>query len=82
MTASLFDREVHIRRAASAAFQEYVGRTVRALVDSDDHMLTRNQSLFPHGIDVLSKADFFSVGVRRNAFLVAAPAVAVCVFPN
>ncbi|KAI0632121.1 TBCD protein [Trametes polyzona] len=60
VTVSLFDREIHIRRAASAAFQEYVGRT----------------SLFPHGIDVLRKTDFYAVGIRRNAFLVAAPEVA------
>ncbi|PFH53979.1 hypothetical protein AMATHDRAFT_186665 [Amanita thiersii Skay4041] len=57
---SLFDREVHVRRAASAAFQEFVGRT----------------SLFPAGLDVLRKADFYAVSVRRNAFLLAAPQVA------
>ncbi|KAF9267451.1 TBCD protein [Marasmius fiardii PR-910] len=61
VTVSLYDREVHIRRAASAAFQEFVGRT----------------SLFPHGIDVLGKTDFYSVGVRRNSFLVTAPQVAL-----
>ncbi|KAG7088453.1 hypothetical protein E1B28_012444 [Marasmius oreades] len=61
VTVSLYDREVHIRRAASAAFQEFVGRT----------------SLFPHGIDVLGKMDFYSVGIRRNSFLVTAPQVAV-----
>ncbi|KIM25833.1 hypothetical protein M408DRAFT_73897 [Serendipita vermifera MAFF 305830] len=60
MTAALFDREVHIRRAASAAFQENVGR----------------MGLFPHGIDLLKWADFHGVGVRRSAFLVAAPEVA------
>ncbi|KAK1233809.1 hypothetical protein PQX77_003015 [Marasmius sp. AFHP31] len=60
VTVSLYDREVHIRRAASAAFQEFVGRT----------------SLFPHGIDILAKTDFYAVGIRRNSFLVAAPQVA------
>ncbi|KAJ7069814.1 TBCD protein [Mycena amicta] len=60
VTVALYDREIHIRRAASAAFQEFVGRT----------------SLFPHGIDVLRKTDFYAVSIRRNAFLVAAPQVA------
>ncbi|KAJ6559228.1 TBCD protein [Mycena vulgaris] len=60
VTVALYDREIHIRRAASAAFQEYVGRT----------------NLFPHGIDVLRKTDFYAVSVKRNAFLVAAPQVA------
>ncbi|KAF8510075.1 TBCD protein [Hysterangium stoloniferum] len=57
---SLYDREIHIRRAASAAFQENVGRL----------------SIFPHGIDIIRKTDFFAVGIRKNSFLVAAPQVA------
>lgn len=54
------DRDISIRRAASAAFQECVGRL----------------GLFPHGIAVIGKTDFFSVGIRRTAFLVGTPAVA------
>ena len=75
-TVALYDREIHIRRAASAAFQEHVGRTVsRNLIfpASGSHFL---QNLFPHGIDVLGKTDFYGVSLRRNAFLVAAPQVA------
>ncbi|KAI5983473.1 armadillo-type protein [Pisolithus albus] len=60
VAVSLFDRDVSIRRAASAAFQEHVGR----------------MGLFAHGIDVLRKTDFYSVSIRRNAFLTAAPQVA------
>ncbi|KZT40598.1 ARM repeat-containing protein [Sistotremastrum suecicum HHB10207 ss-3] len=60
VAVSVFDREVQIRRAASAAFQEFVGRT----------------NLIPDGIEVLRKTDFYSVSMRRNAFLVAAPQVA------
>ncbi|KAJ7250897.1 armadillo-type protein [Mycena haematopus] len=60
VSVALFDREIHIRRAASAAVQEFVGRT----------------GLFAHGIDVVRKTDFYAVSVRRNAFLVAAPQVA------
>ncbi|CAE6461319.1 unnamed protein product [Rhizoctonia solani] len=61
VTTSLFDREVHVRRAASAAYQEAVGRT----------------GAIPHGIDVVRATDFYAVSIRRNAFLVAAPQVAV-----
>ena len=49
----VFDREVNCRRAASAAFQENVGR----------------QGTFPHGIDIVTRADYYSVGSRPNAFL-------------
>ncbi|CDZ98449.1 Beta-tubulin folding cofactor D [Phaffia rhodozyma] len=60
ITLAVSDREVTIRRAGSAAFQENVGR----------------MGLFAHGIDVLAKTDFYSVGIRRMAFLTAAPLVA------
>ncbi|KAL0271366.1 UNVERIFIED_CONTAM: hypothetical protein PYX00_008475 [Menopon gallinae] len=53
LIVSLFDREIKCRRAASAAFQENVGR----------------QGTFPHGIDIVTTADYFSVGTRQNSFL-------------
>ncbi len=49
----LYDRDVNCRRAASAAFQEHVGR----------------QGSFPHGIEILTEADYFTVGIRHNAYL-------------
>uniref|UniRef100_A0A8I5NQ03 Tubulin-specific chaperone D n=1 Tax=Papio anubis TaxID=9555 RepID=A0A8I5NQ03_PAPAN len=52
--AAVFDRDINCRRAASAAFQENVGR----------------QGTFPHGIDILTTADYFAVGNRANCFLV------------
>lgn len=51
----VFDRELNCRRAASAAFQECVGRQGRAS--------------FPNGIDLLTKADYFSVSNLRHAYL-------------
>ncbi|XP_061472447.1 tubulin-specific chaperone D isoform X2 [Rhineura floridana] len=50
---AIFDRDINCRRAASAAFQENVGR----------------QGTFPHGIDILTAADYFAVGNRANCFL-------------
>ncbi|CAG8506383.1 18612_t:CDS:10 [Dentiscutata erythropus] len=53
VVVSVFDREVNVRRASSAAFQENVGR----------------QGIFPHGIEIVTTADYFTVGNRVNAFL-------------
>lgn len=50
---SLFDREINCRRAASATFQECVGR----------------QGNFPNGIEILTEADYFTLSNRTNAFL-------------
>ncbi|KAI9620590.1 hypothetical protein KEM48_008127 [Puccinia striiformis f. sp. tritici PST-130] len=35
-----------------------------------------DSGIFPHGIEVLQRADFFTVGLRRSSFLKAAPDVA------
>ncbi|XP_041473323.1 tubulin-specific chaperone D-like [Lytechinus variegatus] len=53
LITTVFDREVNCRRAASAAFQENVGR----------------QGTFPHGIDIVTTADYFAVGNRTNTYL-------------
>ncbi|XP_037958077.1 tubulin-specific chaperone D [Teleopsis dalmanni] len=53
LTVAAFDREVNCRRAASAAFQESVGRLGN----------------FPHGIEISTCTDFFSVGLRHNTYL-------------
>ncbi|XP_052408578.1 tubulin-specific chaperone D [Carassius gibelio] len=51
--ATVFDRNITCRKAASAAFQENVGR----------------QGTFPHGIDILTAADYFTVGNLNNCYL-------------
>uniref|UniRef100_A0A672ZPH9 Tubulin-specific chaperone D n=2 Tax=Sphaeramia orbicularis TaxID=375764 RepID=A0A672ZPH9_9TELE len=53
LITAVFDRNVNCRRAASAAFQENVGR----------------QGTFPHGIDILTTADYYAVGNLSNCYL-------------
>ncbi|RCI04360.1 hypothetical protein CU098_011555 [Rhizopus stolonifer] len=57
---SVFDREINVRRASSAAFQENVGR----------------QGIFPHGIEIIQMADYFSLGNRNTSFLTIAAEIA------
>jgi len=61
VVASLFDREVNCRRAASAAFQESVGRL---------------GNIHKHGISILTTADYFALGNRNESFLTLAPEIA------
>lgn len=53
LTVASFDREINCRRAASAAFQESVGRLGN----------------FPFGIEISTTTDFYSVGLRHNSYL-------------
>ncbi|XP_061386956.1 tubulin-specific chaperone D [Musca vetustissima] len=53
LTVACFDREINCRRAASAAFQESVGRLGN----------------FPYGIEISTTTDFYTVGLRQNSYL-------------
>jgi hypothetical protein len=53
VSVSVYDREINVRRAASAAFQENVGR----------------QGVFANGIDIIQTANYFSLGNRNHSFL-------------
>ncbi len=61
--ASLFDREINCRRAASAAFQECVGR--------------QGADNFKHGIAILTSADYFTLGNRVEAYTTVARKIAL-----
>ena len=55
---AVYDREVNVRRAACAAYQENVGR--------------QGGQSFPHGIEVNTAADYFTVANRQHAYLTVA----------
>uniref|UniRef100_A0A7S2WC38 Tubulin-specific chaperone D n=1 Tax=Mucochytrium quahogii TaxID=96639 RepID=A0A7S2WC38_9STRA len=55
LVTAVFDREVNCRRAASAAFQENVGR--------------QGHDNFQYGVEILTAADYFTLGNRTNAFM-------------
>eukprot|EP01062_Namystynia_karyoxenos_P048454 TRINITY_DN3687_c0_g1_i1.p1 TRINITY_DN3687_c0_g1~~TRINITY_DN3687_c0_g1_i1.p1 ORF type:complete len:1250 (+),score=425.28 TRINITY_DN3687_c0_g1_i1:96-3845(+) len=60
LCAACYDREINVRRAAAAAFQECVGRLGN----------------FPHGIDIVTKADYFTLSSRPRAFVEVGPSLA------
>lgn len=60
IVGALFDREVNCRRASAAAFQENAGRV----------------GYFPHGIEIIQTCDYFTVGIRSEAYLTLSVKVA------
>jgi len=59
-------REVNCRRAAAAAFQENVGRQVFITLLS---RYTSLQGSFPHGIDIITEANYFTLGNRNDSYV-------------
>lgn len=64
VTTSLLDREINCRRAASAAFQEAVGR--------------QGASSFPNGIAIITLADYVALGNRNDSYTTITWKIAEC----
>ena len=60
LSTALYDKEISVRRAAAAAFQECIGRLGN----------------FPHGIDIVTRADYFTLSNRKRAYLEVSPVIA------
>lgn len=60
LIVALYDREVNVRQAASAAIQEHVGR----------------QGALPEGIEIITLVDYTSVSSRKICYTQLAPAIA------
>ena len=91
--ASVFDREVNVRWAAAAAFQENVGRQVRwhhfrnlhglpTMSTTIRHCCRALQGNFPHGIPILHAANLFTLGNRGKAYLSVSTFLAQYVLAN
>jgi hypothetical protein len=64
LVTSCFDREVNVRRAASAAFQECVGR-----LGGGGGIVAKQGEEDVTGIDIVQKCDYFTIGSARRAYL-------------
>eukprot|EP00629_Pelagomonadales_sp_RCC1024_P016920 CAMPEP_0119278644 /NCGR_PEP_ID=MMETSP1329-20130426/19442_1 /TAXON_ID=114041 /ORGANISM="Genus nov. species nov., Strain RCC1024" /LENGTH=1235 /DNA_ID=CAMNT_0007279161 /DNA_START=508 /DNA_END=4215 /DNA_ORIENTATION=+ len=62
LLVALFDREIHVRRAAGAALQENIGRQGVQVFGS-------------RGIELTQVVDFFSLGSRERSYVEIAPIV-------
>ncbi|CAD7960476.1 unnamed protein product [Amoebophrya sp. A120] len=78
LPACCFDREINIRRAASAAIQEHVGRQETFSASEDN--ATDSGSSKSTSIALVTIADFFTVSCRKRSYTKVAPEIAA--LPN
>ena len=64
LVTACFDREVNVRRAASAAFQECVGR-----LGGGGGIVETTGKGDVTGIDIIQKCDYFTIGSAKRAYL-------------